>query len=256
MKNYALIGWPVAHSVSPPMQNAGFNEAQLSCNYELAPIHPDALAETVIDLKEKFSGWNCTVPHKQAIIPFLDDIDETAKILGSVNTVVNENGKLKGYSTDGFGMEQSLKESFDISIKGQSFLFIGAGGAARAVALHFAMQGAGKIAILNRTVSKAEALTDEINKIDASIATEVSSLQSPDIDINSYKVVLQCTSMGLHTEDPMPIDHKLFNAKQVVVDMIYKKTPFLQAAEKIGCAIADGRGMLLHQGVKAWEIWT
>ena len=238
------------------MQNAGFTEADLPCTYELLPIHPDSLSGEIAKLKDNFKGWNCTVPHKQAIIPFLDDIDETAKILGSVNTVVNSNGKLKGYSTDGYGMEQSLAESFNLKIKGQSFLFIGAGGAARAVALHFAMQGAAKIAILNRTVSKAQSLIDEISSIDSSILCEVSSISQPSIDLQAYNVVLQCTSMGLHQDDAMPLSLNLLNENQYIVDMIYHETPFLNAAKAKGCPSIDGRGMLLHQGIKAWEIWS
>ena len=131
MKKYALIGWPVAHSISPPMQNAGFDAANIEAEYTLAPIAPEEMSTKIPLMKKEFAGWNCTVPHKQHIIEFLDEIDEGAKILGSVNTVVNQDGQLKGYSTDGFGMEKSLQESFNLPIKGNSFIFIGAGGAAR-----------------------------------------------------------------------------------------------------------------------------
>jgi shikimate dehydrogenase len=256
LKNYGLIGWPVKHSVSPPMQNAGFKAANLNADYKLIEVSPDKMNEVIPEMKRNFNGWNCTVPHKQHIIEFLDEIDETAKILGSVNTVVNKNGKFKGYSTDGYGMEKSLEESFNLKIKGESFLFIGAGGAARAVALHFALNGAGKIAILNRTVEKAAALAKEINMINPEIITEVDNIEAKHLNINKYRTVIQSTSIGLHEGDPSPIAIENFNSKQYIVDMIYKDTEFLKQAKKLGCKTADGKGMLLHQGVKAWEIWT
>ena len=256
VQKYGLIGWPVSHSLSPPMQNAGFNSADISANYSLVEVSPDQMNEVIPQMKNEFSGWNCTVPHKQHIIEFIDELDDVAKVLGSVNTVVNENGKLKGYSTDGYGMETSIKESFSQNIKGNSFLFIGAGGAARAVALYFALQGAAKIAVLNRTIGKAQDLIKEINSVDKSIVAEAAAIDSTDFDASLYNIVIQSTSLGLHEGDPSPYDVSKLNSNHFVVDMIYKKTDFLNKAEEIGCKTVDGRGMLLFQGVRAWEIWT
>ena len=256
MHKYGLIGWPVAHSLSPPMQNAGFNSACIDAEYSLVEVSPERMNTVIPEMKNEFSGWNCTVPHKQHIIEFLDNLDETAKVLGSVNTVVNEDGKLTGYSTDGYGMERSIEESFGEKVQDNSFLFIGAGGASRAVALYFALQGAAKIAILNRTVEKASALVDEISAVNADIETLADTINSTDFDPSPYNIVIQCTSLGLHEGDPSPYDVNRLKPSQNVVDMIYKKTDFLRKAEKLGCKTADGRGMLLFQGVKAWEIWT
>ena len=256
MNKYGLIGWPVSHSLSPPMQNAGFNSAHIDAEYSLVEVSPDRMNEVIPKMKREFRGWNCTVPHKQHIIEFLDEMDETAKVLGSVNTVVNTDGKLKGYSTDGYGMEISIKESFTQEIKGNSFLFIGAGGASRAVALYFALQGAAKIAVLNRTVEKAQALIKEISDVNSQIETYADTINSDDFDPSIYNIVIQCTSLGLHEGDASPYDVSRLNSKQYIIDMIYKKTDFLKKAEALGCKTADGRGMLLFQGVRAWEIWT
>lgn len=256
VQKYGLIGWPVSHSLSPPMQNAGFDSAGIQAKYSLIEVSPDKMKEVIPQMKEEFSGWNCTVPHKQHIIDFVDELDEVARVLGSVNTIVNENGRLKGYSTDGYGMEISIKESFDQDIKGNSFLFIGAGGAARAVALYFALKGAAKIAVLNRSVGKAEDLIKEIKEVDQSIQVEAAVIDSTDFDPSLYNIVIQSTSLGLHDGDPSPYDVCKLNSKQFIVDMIYKKTDFLKKAEELGCKTADGRGMLLFQGVRAWEIWT
>jgi len=256
VEKYGLIGWPVSHSLSPPMQNAGFNSAGIKADYSLVEVSPDKMDIVIPEMKNEFCGWNCTVPHKQHIIEFLDDMDETAKVLGSVNTVVNSNGKLKGFSTDGYGMEISIKESFNQDIAGNSFLFIGAGGAARAVALYFALQGAARIAVLNRTVEKAEALSKEISEVNAKIETTADTINSRDFDPTIYNIVIQCTSLGLHEGDPSPYDVSRLKPNQNVVDMIYKETDFLKKAQGLGCKTADGRGMLLFQGVRAWEIWT
>lgn len=256
MLKYALIGWPVAHSLSPPMQLAGFKAAGIEAEYSLMAVPPEDMASVISGMKNNFAGWNCTVPHKQSMMKFLDEIDTTARILGSVNTVVNVNGSLKGYSTDGYGMEVSIKESFGQEVKGNSFLFIGSGGAARAVAMYFAAQGASKIAILNRTMAKAVDLVEQIKTINDKVEAVASSIQKPMIRLDDYNVVIQCTSLGLKEKDPSPLEISLLNKNQLVIDMIYKKTAFLNSAAKLGCKTADGRGMLLHQGVRAWEIWT
>ncbi len=253
---YGLIGWPVAHSLSPPMQNAGFKAAGIDAEYSLVEVAPEMMDKVIPEMKTKFAGWNCTIPHKQHIIKFLDELDETAKILGSVNTVVNLNGHFKGFSTDGYGMEMSIKESFNANIKGNSLLFLGAGGAAKAVALYFAILGAKRIGILNRTVEKAIELKNEIQKINSIIEVEYDDMSAKNIDTSKYEILIQCTSVGLKAGDPTPVEMNIIHKHHKVVDMIYKRTEFLKMAEAKGCQTADGVGMLLFQGVRAWEIWT
>jgi shikimate dehydrogenase len=238
------------------MQNAGFTSAKIDATYEKVAVSPEEMTATISTMKETFSGWNCTVPHKQHIIEFLDELDPLAKALGSVNTVVNTNGHLKGYSTDGFGMEVSLQENFNAPVKGNSILFIGAGGAARAVALHFALQGAHRIGILNRSIEKAKTLATEIHALNKEVISEADGLDCSQINLDDYQVIIQSTSLGLHENDPSPFDTNRLKAEHLIVDMIYKETKFLKEAATRGCKTADGEGMLLHQGVKAWEIWT
>lgn len=260
MNNIGLLGWPVKHSVSPQMQNAGFEASKLDFSYSLVEAEPEKLGEIFKGhINDSFTGFNVTVPHKENIIPFIDQLDETAKTLGSVNTIVKQaDGTTKGYSTDGYGMSMSLLESFGYHTQGGKFLFIGAGGAARAVALYFALNGAADISIINRTVSKAEKICDEIKNISN---CETSAISNEDYDamdeaFQNADVIIQSSSLGLKEDDPLPISPSFLQARHKVVDMIYHETLFMKTAKDFGCDVADGRGMLLHQGAKAWEIWT
>lgn len=260
MNNIGLLGWPVKHSVSPEMQNSGFKAANINFSYSLVEAEPSKLGEIFTkNINDSFIGFNVTVPHKENIIPFLDELDETAASLGSVNTIVKQkDGTCKGYSTDGYGMSMSLLESFGYQTQGGKFLFIGAGGAARAVALYFALNGAADISIINRTVSKAEKICDEITKISNCDAHAIANDDHDKMDeaFQSADVIIQSSSLGLKDGDPLPVSPSFLQARHKVVDMIYHQTLFMKTAKDFGCEVIDGRGMLLHQGAKAWEIWT
>ena len=166
MKKYGLIGWPVAHSVSPAMQNAGFNAASIDANYEKVAVPPEDMIKVIPEMKESFAAGTAQIPHKQHIIEFLDEIDPLAKALGSVNTVVNIDGKFKVIPQMAMVWKFHSKEKFGKAIKDSSILFIGAGGAARAVALHFALQVLVRIGIINRSVEKAETLATEVARVE------------------------------------------------------------------------------------------
>lgn len=257
---YALLGWPVEHSVSPPMQEAGFDAIGQDASYELIAVAPGELAAKVAELKALgFDGWNVTIPHKTAIIPLLDEVETAAAAAGSVNTVVHCEGKLWGYSTDGYGLAQSMRESFDVAIKGGRFLFWGTGGAARATSVYVARQGAAAIILANRTLAKAMRLRETIwttapnCQVEVLSPTDTHALQRA---LASIDVLIQSTSVGLHADDPISVPQELLHPALNVLDMIYRPTPLLAAAEELGCRTADGRGMLLHQGVKSFAIWT
>ncbi|MEA2011869.1 MAG: shikimate dehydrogenase [Verrucomicrobiota bacterium] len=261
MKKYGLIGWPVKHSVSPPMQNAAFQTIGIEEKlYGLIPVKPELLKDTYKNvLIKEYAGWNITVPHKNAMSTLVDKLDISAELSGSVNTVVNSKNGTKGYSTDGYGLEKALEKNFNIKLKGKTFLFIGAGGASKACCTHFAEQGVAKIIIINRTIAKCEEIAKNIKKNAPECLIEYYENPSDEINSNKFSTidaVIQATSMGLNSNDKIPLSLKYFNRNTVIFDMIYKETPFQKEAKKAGFSVADGRDMLLYQGMKSFSIWT
>ena len=255
LQKYALLGFPVKHSFSPQMHLAGFNASHIKASYELIEVTTNKLAQKFQQLRQTHKGWNITVPHKEASYSLVDEHDESAKITGCVNTVLNQNGILKGYSTDGFGMERSLLESFNVVIKNTSFIFIGAGGATQATALYFASQGAKKIDIINRSFDKAQTIAKKIQMLNCQSQAYNLSDNLTQILLNC-QVIIQGTSLGLKDTDHMPITQEMVPHHKIIVDMIYKNTTFLKIAKKNNCQVTNGLGMLLYQGIKSWEIWT
>jgi shikimate dehydrogenase len=254
-----VIGWPVSHSLSPIMQAAGLRALGLEGSYELLPIDPTAFENGIDQLVvDGFSGWNATVPHKGAMAARVDVIDPTAAAAQSVNTVAVRDGRLHGWSTDGYGLEQALAESFDLTPAGSRIMFWGTGGAARAVAVHLARAGAA-LTLANRTRTKAEALAEIVREVVPGVSIEVVSANAEDAACRAATeadVILQGTSVGLKPEDPSAIPKAVIANAQAIYDMIYKPTTTLTAAAAAGIPHADGRSMLLHQGVRSLEIWT
>lgn len=260
MERYALLGWPVRHSLSPAMQGAGFSALGIEATYELIEVAPEQLPQCLERLvREGYRGWNATVPHKEQLARLLPDLDPGAAAAGSANTVVNTAGHLKGYSTDGYGLARAIEESFGLPVPGTRFLFLGTGGAARATAVHFARAGAAGIVLVNRTLAKAEALAATVAA--AAPACPVGCVALGDLALvraalGGQDCLVQATSLGLHAGDPPPLDPDLLPPALAVMDMIYGETPFLRGARSRGCRTADGSGMLLYQGVRSFELWT
>lgn len=255
---YAVIGYPVAHSLSPQMQNAAFSTVGLGSPYQKVEVPPDKLEEFVDTARSKLLGFNITVPHKERIIPFLDEVEESARQSSSVNTVVIRDGRLHGYSTDGYGLAMALFEAFGLLVPGSSILFLGCGGAVRAAAFSFAASGAAGLSFANRTLSKAEDLAAELKRIFPNLETGCSELSDRD-RVKSLAVrsqaVIQGTILGLKPGDPLPVDPELIRGIPFF-DTIYKQTPLLKWMREHGYPAADGRGMLLHQGARSFELWT
>ena len=254
---YAVIGDPVAHSVSPAMQNAGFMAAGLDERYGKYHVKADQLAEFVEFARQNLYGFNATVPHKSALIPLLDEVTPEARAANSVNTVRVCNGKLYGDSTDGYGLESALKEAFGLELLNSRIVMLGAGGAAQATAFEFVSRGAKELTIVNRTRSKAEALAEHLS----GRTTLLHALGNDESDliaqaIAQADVVIQATSAGLHENDAPPIALDLLKNARAVFDMIYKDTAVLQYAKSCNIPCADGRLMLLHQGAKSFSLWT
>ena len=260
MKKYGIIGWPVEHSLSPVMHGAGFDAIDYEASYSLFPVEPGTLSEKILEMRrDGVCGWNVTVPYKQDIIPLLDVLDPVAIASESVNTVVNRDGKLYGYSTDGYGLQRAVEEAFSISMKNLNCLFVGAGGAARAAAVQFASAGASRIVLANRTISRAEYVADRIKLVAPDCKAECISLDqlSDKAIVQGVDLVIQCTSVELEPGRELQVDLSAFRPEACFMDMIYNyRTPFLKKASAIGARTATGADMLLYQGVKGFEMWT
>ena len=256
-RQYGIIGWPVEHSLSPAMHNAAFEKLQLDACYDRFAVEPDSLPEQVSVFRGKLSGWNVTVPHKEAIIELLDFVDPVASAARSVNTVISRGGRLFGYSTDGYGLQRALEVAFNIDVKGRHVLFVGAGGAVQAAAVQFASAGAKAVTLINRTVSKAEAVAERIRRVSDEVKIAVYPLAGYPDDMSDVDIIIQGTSVELKVGRELAFNFDGFRKACVCMDMIYNmETPFLKKAARHGMRTADGGDMLLYQGMKSFEYWT
>ncbi len=251
MKFY-LLGYPVEHSVSPPMHNAMFKELGLPHGYSLLNVRSENLAE-VIKSKlrtEEFGGANVTIPHKIEMLKLVDNLDESAMQAGAVNTLQWKEGILTGHNTDASGGTKALIEAYG-DISGAKLVVLGAGGAANALAAYLKPR-VKEITILNRSEEKAKVLAERIGAGYGSISKDQKLVQSADI-------ILNATPIGMHPKVGFsPIDKNHLNGDQMVYDIVYNplKTQIMLDAEEIGAKTLGGLWMLVHQGVEAFEIWT
>lgn len=245
-----LFGYPVEHTLSPSMHNAAFEHMGLDYCYLPFLVHPDSLGQAVDAVRAlNMSGVNITVPHKEAVIPLLDGVDEEAAFIGAVNTIVNSGGKLKGYNTDGRGFMRSLSEA-DIQVEDRQVLIVGAGGASRAIS-YYISEKAKALFLYDIAPDRLNKLVSDIGKI----RSNVSSLGKI-TDLGMFDVVINATPLGLKSGDPLPFDIAALSTRSTVCDLIYGKTRLIEEAGKKGCRTMDGMGMLLWQGVLAFELWT
>lgn len=252
-----LFGHPVSHSQSPLMHNAAFAETGLAFAYAAFDVSPEALEDAVEGIRALgIKGVNVTIPHKVAIMPMLDEIDPLAKKIGAVNTVVNEDGRLIGYNTDGLGYVRSLVEETGISLEQQVVTLLGAGGAARAVAFTLAEQGVKEIRIINRSREKAAFLAEHVGTI---VPTQVVEQESGEAAIADSTLLINTTSIGMfpHVQD-MPVPSAWLHSGLVVSDLIYNplETRLLREARELGARVHSGVGMFVNQGALAFELWT
>ncbi len=257
-KIFGIFGHPVEHTFSPGMHNSAFVALKMDACYVPFAVHPDQLREAVnAVIPLKLSGLNITVPHKEKIIPFLDELSQEARLIGAVNTIEIRGEKLIGHNTDGRGFLRSLKEQAGFSPRGKKIFLIGSGGAARAVAFSLALSGASKIWLRDVDAKKAEVLAADINK-----KTNIAVVSLPEHALSSAASEADClinaTPIGLKKGDPLPVPSRIIEARHLVVDLVYNppETPLLKAARMKKAKSLSGLGMLLYQGVIAFEIWT
>ena len=253
-KSFAVIGDPIDHSLSPNIHSAAFRELNLDSSYIGYRIPKGELEGGVEGLKKiKINGFNVTIPHKIEMMKYLDKMDESCSIIGAVNTVVNNEGVLKGYNTDMDGFLEPLKKR-NITIQNSKVLLIGAGGAARAIVAGIAKEKAASIDIANRTVEKANNLSEFATKL--GLSANVKKIESIDTATENYDIIINATSIGLKDE-PSPITFEGINEKTIVYDIVYApmNTDFIKKAKTKNAIIIYGYEMLLGQAIRAFEIW-
>ncbi|MDP5273030.1 shikimate dehydrogenase [Chengkuizengella axinellae] len=256
-KMYGVIGDPIKHSKSPLMLNRAFQEMKINAIYGAFHVETHQLKEAMEGLRAfKLGGLNVTIPHKVEVMSYIDEIDEGAKVIGAVNTIVNDNGKLVGYNTDGIGYVRSLKEETELDLTGKRILILGAGGAARGVAYALSGESPEHIWIANRTTERATELAESMQPYVQATGMGISDITKINNDVD---LVINTTSVGMHPQvDYSPIPSLFIKENMVFSDLIYnpRKTKLLSLAEEKGCQIHSGLGMFIYQGAYAFEYWT
>ncbi len=246
-----VVGWPVSHSLSPRLHNFWLEKYNIGGEYKAYPVEPKNLTEFIFSIRgdNNFRGVNLTIPHKEAVIDFLDYVDGTAKNIGAVNTIINKDGKLRGTNTDAYGFAENIKPYITGNKKA---VVLGAGGAARAVCFALGELCFEQIVISNRTLDRAKNLSSVINSPSSIADWESRSeiLQGADLLVNT-------TSLGMKGKEELNIDLFLLPKTALVTDIVYSPllTPLLAQAQDRGNPVTDGLGMLLHQAVPAFEAW-
>lgn len=249
-KVIGIFGYPIEHTLSPLMHNSAFKTLGLDTCYLAFAVLPQDLPDAVKAIKSLgLVGANITVPHKEKVIPLLDEVHEEASFIGAVNTIVNKDRTLIGYNTDGKGFIRSLSEE-GVSVDGKDVVIIGAGGASRAIS-YYLSETTSKLSLYDLDKPKAEKLTHDLNQIRTNVFT-LDTIET----IGKHDIIINATPLGLKPDDPLPINPDLITSDMVVCDLVYKKTGLLKEAEKKRARVIDGSGMLLWQGVLAFELWT
>lgn len=254
---FGVIGNPIRHSKSPIMMNRAFQETGINGVYAAFHVTSDRVADFAAGVRAMgIRGVNVTIPHKLDIMSVLDDIDAGAQVIGAVNTIVNEDGRLIGYNTDGIGYVRSLKEEAEPELAGKRIVVIGAGGAARGIVYAISNENPANITIANRSIERAIELTDAFQD-----KCDIQAIQNDQLQAACQQadIIINTTSVGMFPNtDDTPVDAAWLKPGAVASDLIYNpiKTKFLQEAERHGCRTHGGLGMFIYQGAYAFEYWT
>jgi len=257
-----IIGYPIGHSISPIFQQAGLDHLGIDATYEKWEVTPEGVGDFVAGLRAPGTlGINITVPHKQAVIPFLDEVDEWATAAGAVNTIVNHDGHLTGHNTDGPGFLRALLVETGYDPSRTRALILGAGGAARGILLALIRGGVDSLVIANRTLERAETLAQLSS--DNGVGSEAISLSGDALTeaAASANLIVNCTTMGMShgpDENGSPISAAQIPATAIVNDVVYTPliTPILKEAAAAGATALGGLHMLVYQGVLSFQMWT
>ena len=263
-----VFGDPVAHSLSPQMQNAALRVCEIDMQYARFHIRPNELRSSLLLLRSlDFIGINLTVPHKIAAFTQIDEADESAARAGAVNTIRVRDGKLIGSDTDGDGFLRAIRAEFSIDLRDLRVMIIGAGGGTgRAIAWQCALEGSERLVLVNRTVEKANALAEQLRPLFSgprvlgptmrleAIAWNESTMR---IRLGEIDLIVNATPLGMNPSDPSPVPARLLAPHHIVFDCVYgpSKTGLVRAAEEAGARGANGLSMLLYQGAVSFAIW-
>ena len=257
-----IIGYPIGHSISPVFQQAALDHLGIDATYRAHEIAPEEVAGFVSGLRSPgVLGINVTVPHKVAVIPHIDEVDEWASSAGAVNTIVNRDGRLTGHNTDGSGFLRSLREAGGFDPTGKRVLTLGAGGAARGVVLALVRQQVGHLTIANRTVERAERLAELARAGDVeAVAIGLSGSEVREAAA-SADLIVNCTTIGMShgpDEQGSPLSREQIPSTTLVNDLVYNplETPLLREAAAAGASCLGGIHMLVYQGADSFEMWT
>lgn len=257
---YCVIGDPIKQSKSPLMLNKAFSVMQLDAKYGSFQVASEQLEQFMDAFRAcSLAGMNVTIPHKQHVMEFLDEIDADAKALGAVNTVVNRNGRLIGYNTDGIGYVRSLKEEAAATIAGKVIVVLGAGGASRGIIYTLLREQPASLIVVNRTLEKAEEIVASLQSHVGTVQLQAASNEQLAEVCGGADIVINTTSVGMYPHaDESPVDCTLLKQASIASDLIYNplKTAFLHGAEGQGCTSHGGLGMFVYQGAYAFEYWT
>lgn len=252
-----VMGDPIIHTKSPIMHNAALKSLGIEGNYVPLHIKPEGLEKAIqAILTLGFRGVNVTIPHKVEVMNYLDHIDEGAAKVGAVNTIVNNNGVLTGYNTDGIGYVRSLKEEVCPELRGKNIVVLGAGGAARGIIHALTAEQPGQISVVNRTASKAIELAQEWSSLANMQGFSQAEAQAA---VHSADILINTTSVGMHPNiGQLPVPEEWVPEGIVVSDLIYNPlmTELLHVSARKGCSTHGGLGMFVNQGAYALEYWT
>lgn len=256
---YGIIGDPIEHTVSPAMHSAAFDELGLNCKYVPFRVLRDDLSAAIKGIRAlNIRGFNVTIPHKVTVIPYLNEIDPPVEAYGAVNTVVNEDGYLKGYNTDAGGFIRSLMEQ-KVDPARKKVVILGAGGAARAISIVLAEKGA-DITILNRHLSAAKRLAEKVTSLKKKEARSMElGVENLEAALSTADILINTTSAGMYpNNNETLVPSRLIKQGMVVADIVYNpiKTRLVMEAEKRGAQAISGLEMLIWQGAIAFELWT
>lgn len=259
-KKAYIIAYPAGHSLSPTMQNAAFKHLGINAHYEALETPPDKLPSTIESLRsDNVYGANVTIPHKQAVLPLVNELTEEAQNIGAVNTIINRKGYLVGYNTDAKGFLRALQEAANFNPQGCKVMMLGAGGAARAILYALLTARVKQVSIYNRTVDKANQLANDFDHLGKIKVVNQNQLSQT---VKQATLLVNTTSVGMEHNgiDPQisPLPQGVLPQKGLVCDIIYKpaETRLLLEAEQAGLKTQNGLAMLVYQGAESFYTWV
>ena len=257
-----ILGYPLGHSISPLFQQAAFDHLGLDIRYQAWEVPPEGLAEAVAGLRYPSKlGANVTIPHKEAVLSLMDELDPPAQRIGAVNTIVNRQGRLWGHNTDAEGFMRALLGEAHFLPEGKRVVLLGAGGAARAIAFALTAAGVGSLAIANRTPGRAQALAADLGGFIARIEVLPWEAEPLRLALLRCNLLVNCTTIGMKgtpTEGQLPLEPYLIPKGALIYDIVYNplETPLLREARRLGAKTLGGLPMLVYQGAASFRLWT